>query len=170
LSRLLKWCILNFLSMFTVAEVVYSFSLDLRLVQVRPNYHPLPKFAVRPDGTERKSKPPWNAGQAVICSCSFMIHVRHAPAAIASGLCETVLITHGESDRSGVGRIRNVVAPTSLAGQFEQPLWANGATDFIHDPGAALHDLLRHPRESGGPGASDEVPELWVPAFAGTTK
>ena len=26
-----------------------------------------------------------------------MIHVRHAAAAIAAGLCETVLITHGES-------------------------------------------------------------------------
>jgi len=49
-----------------------------------------------------------------------MIHVRHAAAAI-SGLCETVLITHGESGRSGIGRTRNVVAPTSLAGQFEQP-------------------------------------------------
>jgi acetyl-CoA acetyltransferase len=48
-------------------------------------------------------------------------HVRHAAAAIASGLCETVLITHGERGRSGVGRTRNVVAPTSLAGQFEQP-------------------------------------------------
>ena len=46
-------------------------------------------------------------------------HVRHAAAAIASGLCETVLITQGESGRSGVGRTRNVVAPTSLAGQFE---------------------------------------------------
>jgi hypothetical protein len=52
---------------------------------------------------------------------SFMIHVRHAAAAITSGLCKTVLITHGESGRSGVGRTRNVVAPTSLAGQFEQP-------------------------------------------------
>jgi len=46
-----------------------------------------------------------------------MIHVRHAAAAIASGLCQTVLITHGESDRSGVGRTGNVVAPTSLAGR-----------------------------------------------------
>jgi len=45
-----------------------------------------------------------------------MIHVRHTAAAIASGLCETVLITHGESGRSGVGRTRNVVAPTSLPG------------------------------------------------------
>ena len=42
----------------------------------------------------------------------------HAAAAIASGLCQTVLITHGESGRSGVGRTRNVVAPTSLVGQF----------------------------------------------------
>jgi hypothetical protein len=42
--------------------------------------------------------------------------MRHAAAAIVSGLCDTVLITHGESGRSGVGRTRNVVAPTSLAG------------------------------------------------------
>src|SRR4029077_317297 len=64
--------------------------------------------------------PKWVDGTAV-GGCSFMIHVRHAAAAIESGLCETVLITHGESGRSGVGRTRNVVAPTSLAGQFEQP-------------------------------------------------
>ena len=55
--------------------------------------------------------PKWVDGTAV-GGCSFMIHVRHAAAAIASGLCETVLITHGESGRSGVGRTRNVVAPT----------------------------------------------------------
>jgi len=36
-----------------------------------------------------------------------------------------VLITHGESGRSGVGRTRNAVAPTSLA-------------DFVHDSRAAL--------------------------------
>jgi hypothetical protein len=29
-----------------------------------------------------------------------------------------VLITHGESGRSGVGRIRNVVTPMSLAGRI----------------------------------------------------
>ena len=34
---------------------------------------------------------------------SFLIHVRHAAAAIASGLATTVLITHGESGRSRVG-------------------------------------------------------------------
>jgi acetyl-CoA acetyltransferase len=64
--------------------------------------------------------PKWVDGTAV-GGCSFMLHTRHAAAAIAAGLCETVLITHGESGRSGIGRTRNIVAPSSLAGQFEQP-------------------------------------------------
>jgi acetyl-CoA acetyltransferase len=85
--------------------------------------------------------PKWVDGTAV-GGWSPMIHVRHAAAAIASGLCETVLTTHGESGRSGVGRTRNVVAPTSLAGQFRAALWANGAADFVHDPGIALHEDL----------------------------
>ena len=67
-------------------------------------------------------------------ACSFMIHVRHAAAAIASGLCETVLITHGESGHSGVGRTRNVVAPTSLAGQFEQPYGPMGPPTLFTIP------------------------------------
>ena len=61
---------------------------------------------------------------SIIAVCEFhnsRMRAVHAAAAIASGLCKTVLITHGESGRSGVGRTRNVVAPTSLAGQFEQP-------------------------------------------------
>jgi acetyl-CoA acetyltransferase len=66
--------------------------------------------------------------------CSFMIHVRHAAAAIASGLCETVLITHGESGRSGVGRTCSVVAPTSLAGQFEQPYGPMGPPTLFAIP------------------------------------
>jgi hypothetical protein len=69
--------------------------------------------------------------------CSFMIHVRHAAAAIASGLCGTVLITHGESGRSGVGRTRNVVAPTSLAGQFEQPYGPLGPPTLFTVPALA---------------------------------
>jgi acetyl-CoA acetyltransferase len=63
-----------------------------------------------------------------------MIHVRHAAAAIASGLYETVLITHTESGRSGVGRTRNVVAPTSLAGQFEQPYGPMGPPTLFKIP------------------------------------
>src|SRR3954464_14377858 len=38
--------------------------------------------------------------------CSFLVHVRHATAAIAQGLATTVLITHGESGRSPPGRAR----------------------------------------------------------------
>ncbi len=64
--------------------------------------------------------PKWVDGTAV-GGCSFMIHVRHAAAADRLGAVRDVLNTHGESGRSGVGRTRNVVAPTSLAGQFEQP-------------------------------------------------
>ena len=40
-----------------------------------------------------------------------MIHVRHDAAAIAAGLCETSLITHSESNRSGIGCTRNVAVP-----------------------------------------------------------
>ena len=47
---------------------------------------------------------------------------------------ETVLITHGESGRSGVGRTRNVVAPTSLAGQFEQPYGPMGPPTLFTIP------------------------------------
>ena len=42
--------------------------------------------------------PEWVDGTQV-GGCSFMIHVRHAVAAIQQGLCKTVLITHGESGR-----------------------------------------------------------------------
>jgi acetyl-CoA acetyltransferase len=77
--------------------------------------------------------PKWVDGTAV-GGCSFMIHVRHAAAAIASDLCETVLITHGESGRSGAGRTRNVVAPTSLAGQFEQPYGPMGPATLFTIP------------------------------------
>jgi acetyl-CoA acetyltransferase len=63
-----------------------------------------------------------------------MIHVRHAAAAIESGLCKTVLITHGESGRSGVGHTRNVTAPASHRRPVRAALWADGAADFVHDP------------------------------------
>ena len=46
--------------------------------------------------------PTWVDGTQV-GGCSFMLHVRHAAAAINEGLCKTVLITHGESGRSRVG-------------------------------------------------------------------
>ena len=56
-----------------------------------------------------------------IGGCSFLVHVRHASAAISAGLCEVVLITHGESGRSRVGVGPRSLDPTSLQGQFELP-------------------------------------------------
>jgi acetyl-CoA acetyltransferase len=44
------------------------------------------------------------------------------------------LITHGESGRSGVVRTRNVTAPTSLAGQFEQPYGPMGPPTLFTIP------------------------------------
>src|SRR2546421_2941746 len=61
--------------------------------------------------------PKWVDGTAV-GGCSFMIHVRHAAAAINEGLCKTVLITHGESGKSAVGASPRAPFPASLAGQF----------------------------------------------------
>src|SRR5229473_2499304 len=43
--------------------------------------------------------PTWVDGTSV-GGCSFMLHVRHAAAAIEAGLCKTVLITHAESGKS----------------------------------------------------------------------
>jgi acetyl-CoA acetyltransferase len=65
---------------------------------------------------------PTYADGTSVGGCSFMLHVRHAAAAINEGLCTTVLITHGESGRSrvgGGGRFGGGAA--SLAGQFEAP-------------------------------------------------
>jgi acetyl-CoA acetyltransferase len=64
--------------------------------------------------------------------CSFMLHVRHAAAAINEGLCRTVLITHGESGKSGVARgMRGGGGGATLPGQFEAPYGVMGpATTF----------------------------------------
>jgi acetyl-CoA acetyltransferase len=69
--------------------------------------------------------PSWVDGTNV-GGCSFMLHVRHAAAAISEGLCKTVLITHGESGRSNVGRAPFARSPASLAGQFEAPFGPMG--------------------------------------------
>ncbi len=64
--------------------------------------------------------PTWVDGTSV-GGCSFMLHVRHAAAAINAGLCKTVLITHGESGRSRVGSSGYSRQPASWTGQFELP-------------------------------------------------
>jgi acetyl-CoA acetyltransferase len=85
--------------------------------------------------------PHWVDGTSV-GGCSFMIHVRHAAAAIAAGLCTTVLITHAESGRSRVG-----TAPWGgrggLAAQFEAPFGVTGPPTMFTIP------ALRFMKERG---------------------
>jgi acetyl-CoA acetyltransferase len=76
--------------------------------------------------------------------CSFMIHVRHAVAAIEAGLCTTVLITHGESGRSRIGRGGwPGGGGASLQGQFESWVGTMGAPSTFTIP------VLRYMKETG---------------------
>jgi acetyl-CoA acetyltransferase len=77
--------------------------------------------------------PTWVDGTSV-GGCSFMLHVRHAAAAIEAGLCRTVLITHAESGKSGIGRPPRSVPPDSLNGQFEQPFGTFGPPSMFPIP------------------------------------
>jgi len=64
--------------------------------------------------------------------CSFMLHVRHAVAAIEAGMADTVLVTHGESGRSGVGRGgRGGGGGAGLPDQFEGPYGGMGPTTMF---------------------------------------
>ena len=79
--------------------------------------------------------PEWIDGTSV-GGCSFMIHVRHAMAAIASGYCHTVLVTHGESGRS---RVPPPIwpwppQPGSYEGQFEAPYGTTGPPNLLTIP------------------------------------
>jgi acetyl-CoA acetyltransferase len=85
--------------------------------------------------------PTWVDGTNV-GGCSFMLHVRHAEAAIAAGLCRTVLVTHGQSGRSRVGAASVPASPGSLHGQFEAPFGAYAAPNLFTLP--ALRYLKTH--------------------------
>ena len=78
-------------------------------------------------------KPTWVDGTSV-GGCSFMLHVRHAAAAIEAGLCKTVLITHAESGKSMIGKLPRSTAPDSLNGQFESPFGVYGPPSMFPIP------------------------------------
>jgi acetyl-CoA acetyltransferase len=75
--------------------------------------------------------------------CSFMLHVRHAAAAIAAGMCNVVLITHGESGKSRVGAGGWGGDLASLQGQFEMPYGPTGP------PTMFPMGVLRYMKETG---------------------
>jgi acetyl-CoA acetyltransferase len=75
--------------------------------------------------------------------CSFMLHVRHAAAAIAAGMCTTVLVTHGESGKSRVGAGGWGGDLASLQGQFEMPYGPTGP------PTMFPIGVLRYMKETG---------------------
>ena len=66
--------------------------------------------------------------------CSFILHVEHALLAIAAGVIEVALITHGESGRSRVGMGAGGIAPDSPQGQFEAPFGIMGPTTLFSLP------------------------------------
>ena len=86
--------------------------------------------------------PTWVDGTSV-GGCSFMLHVRHAAAAINEGLCTTVLITHGESGRSRVGSGSFGGGGASWAAQFEGPYGPVGPPSMFTIP------VLRYLKERG---------------------
>ena len=78
--------------------------------------------------------------------CSFMLHVRHAAAALAEGMCNAVLITHGESGKSrvGVGGFPGGgFGGATLQAQFEMPYGPTGP------PTMFPMGVLRYMKECG---------------------
>ncbi len=86
--------------------------------------------------------PDWMDGTAV-GGTSFLLHVRHAAAAIRAGYARTVLITHGESGRSRVGATSFPRGTSSSPGQFEAPYGTTGPTSTFTIP------VLRYMKEYG---------------------
>ena len=85
--------------------------------------------------------------------CSPIVHLRHAAAAIAAGQCSTVLISHGESGRSGVGMTEWRPPRQSHMEQFEIPYGANSAAvlfsiglmRYMQDTGTSIEQLAMVP-------------------------
>jgi acetyl-CoA acetyltransferase len=86
--------------------------------------------------------PDWIDGTG-IGGTSFLLHVRHAAAAIRAGYAKTVLITHGESGRSRVGASPWRMDLASPPGQFEIPYGTLGPTTMFTLP------MLRYMKDYG---------------------
>ncbi len=111
----------------TIADVDGLFTAGVTSVQLGEYLGIVPRYS---DGT--------NVG-----GCSFIMHVEHAMLAIAAGIIDVALITHGESGRSRVGMASGGIPPDSPQGQFEQPYGAMGPTTLFSFP------ATRHMHEYG---------------------
>jgi len=88
-------------------------------------------------------------GGTQVGGCSFLLHIEHAAAALAAGLCSVALITHGESGYSRVGHPRQRWGDDSVNNQFEIPHGTTGpatgyglvATRHMHEYGTTGEDL-----------------------------
>ena len=78
-------------------------------------------------------RPSWVDG-TLVGGCSALAHLRHAVAALEAGLCSVVLLTHGQSGRSLIGRTRPSVRDDSLNGQFEEIFGAMGPPSLLAIP------------------------------------
>ena len=87
-------------------------------------------------------RPRWVDG-TLVGGCSAIVHLRHAVAAIEAGHCSVVLLTHGQSGRSLIGRTRPSIRDDSLNGQFEEPYGPVGPPTLLALP------LLRYMRDFG---------------------
>jgi acetyl-CoA acetyltransferase len=86
--------------------------------------------------------PKWVDGTGV-GGCSFMLHVRHAAAAIHAGYANTILITHGESGKSRINATPRPAEPEGLNGQFEMPYGPFGPPTLFPIP------VLRYMKKYG---------------------
>ncbi|TQM11242.1 thiolase C-terminal domain-containing protein [Pseudonocardia kunmingensis] len=81
-------------------------------------------------------RPRWLDGTNV-GGCSYMLHVRHAVAALRTGQASVVLVVHGQSGRSRVGESGVPPGPSSVPGQFERPYGVAGTFSLFTLPAMA---------------------------------
>ncbi len=93
---------------------------------------------------------------------SFMIHVAHAVAALQAGYCQYVLITHGESGRSRVGRGGFGGGAATIPGQFEAPYGTFGPPNTFTVP------IVAHMKKYGT--TEEQIASVSVATRAWATK
>lgn len=88
-------------------------------------------------------------GGTQVGGCSFILHVEHAMAAIAAGLCEVALITHGESGHSRISMPAPRFGDDSTNAQYEL-VWGHAgpstgygllATRHMHEYGTTHEQM-----------------------------